>query len=214
MGEEDFWRVKMDEYEAKELLKSSGIDVPPGQRVMSEGEIDFGGRYPKIVKVCSSQILHKSDVGGVIAGIRDATELRMAFNEILKKFPGKRVLIEEMITARGIEAIVGVGVDRDFGRYIMVGVGGVLAELYKDVSFRLLPIKRGDAVELVESLRGKKLFQGFRGVNVNLEAFYGLIEKVSGFAQDREIDDMDLNPVFISERAIVLDAKIVGGKNV
>jgi len=196
----------MNEFEAKMLLKSYGIDVPEGKIIKSlEDAKEIG--YPAVLKVCSERILHKSDVGGILF-VNSEEELKSAIEELSSKFPGEKLLFEKKIDEKGIETIIGIGWDRDFGRFIMVGIGGVLAELYEDVSFRLLPIDRKDAVALVESLKGKKLFHGFRGIKVS-EDFYDLILKVARIAEERDIRDMDLNPVLLTERrAIVLDAKM------
>ena len=199
-----------NEHEVKKILSSYNIEVPEGQLVEKEEEIDYGGKYPKVIKVCSSRILHKSDVGGVIVGIEDRARLKESYEKLSNKFPGESFLIEEMVTGNGVEAIVGIANDDNFGKYIMIGIGGVLAELYKDVSFRLLPIKRKDVVDMIESLKGKELFHGFRNVKVNVDAFYDLVERVARFAGENEkIREMDLNPVFILDMAIVLDAKLI-----
>ncbi len=196
----------MNEYEAKNLLREYGIEVPEGRIIES---VDSTFVYPAVLKVCSDRILHKSDVGGVLF-VNSDEELESAIEELSSKFPNESLLLEERIDEKGIETIIGIGWDRDFGRFIMVGIGGVLAELYEDVSFRLLPIDRKDAVALVESLKGKKLFHGFRGIKVADELFYDLILKVARIAEEKDIRDMDLNPVLLTERrAIVLDAKIV-----
>ena len=199
-----------NEHEVKAILTSCGIEVPKGQLIEKEEDIDYEGKYPKVIKVCSSRILHKSDVGGVIVGIKNREELKEKYDKMSNQFSGESFLIEEMITDKGIEAIVGIANDANFGRYIMVGIGGVLAELYKDVSFRLLPIKRKDVIDMIEALKGKELFHNFRNVKVNVNAFYDLVENIANFGEKNEkIREMDLNPVFISDRAIVLDAKLI-----
>ena len=203
----------MNEFESKKLLKSRGIDVPEGRILETRAELASVSKYPVVLKVCSEKILHKSDVGGVITGIKDSAELEKAFELMSARFPGEKLLLEEMISEKGVEAIVGIGYDRDFGRFIMAGLGGVLAELYHDVSFRLLPITEKDAEDLVQSLKGKKIFNGFRGIRTANRAFYDLLLKVALLAEERDIRDMDLNPVLITDRrAVVLDAKIVEAK--
>lgn len=202
----------MNEFEAKRLLQEHGIDVPNGRLIRNrDGARGLG--YPAVLKVCSEKILHKSDVGGV-RFVRNEDELTKALDDLSSRFPNEQLLLEEMIEEKGIETIVGIGWDRDFGRFIMAGIGGVMAELYSDVSFRLLPIGRTNAIALVESLRGRRLFHGFRGIRVDSEAFYDLLLKVAQIAEENDIRDMDLNPVLLTEkRAVVLDAKIVEAKN-
>lgn len=199
----------MNEFEVKAMLREAGIDIPNGRLVRELEDLPPKLERPVVLKICSERILHKSDVGGVrFAGNRE--ELEEAFKELSSRFSGESFLLEERVEDKGIETIVGVGWDRDFGRFIMAGIGGVLAELYGDVSFRLLPIERRDAVAMIEELRGKRLFHGFRGIKVANEAFYDLLLRVARIAEEKDIRDMDLNPVLLTEsRAIVLDAKMV-----
>jgi acyl-CoA synthetase (NDP forming) len=200
----------MNEYEAKKLLKEYGIKVPKGKLIENTEDLkDVDLNYPLVAKVVSDKILHKTDVGGVILNIENEEQLRNAVNEIMKKFKSP-VLVEEMQSG-GIEVIVGVTKDPSFGHAIMFGLGGIFTEVFKDVTFRVIPINRKDAELMLEEIKGRKILEGYRGIKVNKDAIVDLLLKVSKFVEDsKDIEGMDLNPVLLTEKdAIVLDAKII-----
>ncbi len=200
----------MNEYEAKKLLKEYGIKVPKGKLIESIEDLkDLDLNYPLVAKVASDKILHKTDVGGVILSIEDEEQLRNAVKEIMDKFKSP-VLVEEMISG-GIEVIIGVTRDPSFGHAIMFGLGGIFTEVFKDVTFRVIPINRKDAELMLEDIKGRKILEGYRGIKVNKNAIIDLLLKVSKFVEDNEdIDGMDLNPVLLTEEdAVALDAKII-----
>ena len=197
---------------AKALLRERGLKTPPGTLLRAGeplGPIDHP--YPLAVKVCSRSVLHKTDVGGVVLGVRDPRELAAAVEAVRGRFPEQNLLIESM-EAKGVEVIVGVLREPSFGLTIMFGLGGTLAELYKDVTFRLVPISRVDAESMLEDLRGRALLEGFRGVEVSRDALVDVLLGVSSLAEslgDRLVQ-MDLNPVFArAEDAVVVDAKLL-----
>ncbi len=200
----------LDESESKKLLKKHGIPTTNFFVVESEGELDkINLSYPLVMKVCSPRIIHKSDAGGVILNIADERQLRKEFLAMRKKFPNEKILIEEM-EENGVEMIVGVATDRFFGKVIMVGMGGVYTELYKDVSFRKIPIKERDAENMLKELKAYKIFEGFRNIKADKQAMVKLILEVSDMAESEKIHQMDLNPVFVYEKGIkVIDAKVV-----
>ncbi len=200
----------MNEYEAKTLLKNVGIRVPNSTVVQSEEDLkNMNLRYPLVAKVLSDEILHKSDVGGVILRIQNENDAIYAFKKIHEKF-GTPVLFEEMIQG-GVELIVGVTVDPSFGHAIMFGLGGIFTEIYKDVTFRVIPITKEDAEDMLEDIKGKKIIEGYRGINVKREKIIELLLKVSNLVEkEPDIVGMDLNPVLATENDVyVLDAKII-----
>ena len=199
----------MNEYEAKELLLKYEIAVPPNFVVESEDMLkNMKLEYPLVAKVLSDKILHKSDVGGVITGIRSREEALKAFKKIHNKF-NTPVLFEEMISD-GVELIVGVLRDNSFGHAIMFGLGGIFTEIYKDVTFRVLPINRSDAEDMLRDIKGRKILEGFRGIEVNKEAIINLLLKISKMVGEENIDGMDINPVMARrDGCVVLDAKII-----
>ena len=200
----------LDESEAKKLLASYGIPTTNFVVVENEEELSqINLNYPLVMKVCSSNILHKTDVGGVILNIANEKQLKENFRETKEKFPEEKILIEEM-EKKGIEMIVGISSDDFFGKIIMVGMGGIYTELYKDVSFRKIPIMERDAENMLKELKAYKIFEGFRNIKADKNAVMELILKISDIAEKEKIHQMDLNPVFVYEHGIkVIDAKVV-----
>ncbi len=202
----------LDENEVKDLMNSYGIRTTKYKLVKKENDLkNLNLKYPVALKVCSSEILHKTDVGGVKLGIQNLDELKKTFKFFKKKFPDKDLLVDQM-EEKGIEIIVGLVNDPTFGLSIMVGIGGIYTELYKDVTFRVVPIERIDAEEMIEEIKGKKLLEGFRNIPANKELVIDLITKVSKIGEELidNIDQMDLNPVFVYKNDIcVIDAKLI-----
>ncbi len=200
----------MNEYEAKKMLEEYGIKVPRGVLIEDVSHIDsIKLNYPLVAKVASEEILHKSDVGGVILNINNEDELKESVRKIMEKF-NSPVLVEEMVSG-GIEAIVGVINDPTFGHAIMFGLGGIFTEIFRDVTFRVIPITRRDAELMLSEIKGKKILEGYRGMKVDKEAAIDLLLKISKFVKEHpEIEGMDLNPVLLRENeAVVLDAKVI-----
>ncbi|MCJ2534010.1 MAG: acetate--CoA ligase family protein [Candidatus Thermoplasmatota archaeon] len=200
------------ENEVKDLLNLYGIPTTKYKVVNMESELDkIGLKYPVALKVCSNKILHKTDVGGVKLNIRDEQELRKIFKEFKKKFPKESLLVDQM-EEKGVEIIIGLVQDPTFGLSIMCGIGGIYTELYKDVSFRVVPIDRYDAEQMIEEIKGKKLLEGFRNIPANKQLVIDLILKVSKIGEELidSIDQMDLNPVFVYDKSLcVVDAKLI-----
>lgn len=200
------------ENEVKDLMRAYGIPTTKYQVVRSEKDLwKLSVRFPVALKVCSSKILHKTDVGGVRLNIRDNGELKEAFKEFRGKFPTEDFLVDQM-EKKGVEMIVGLVQDPSFGLSIMCGVGGIFTELYKDVSFRVVPIDEYDAAQMIEELKGKKLLEGFRGMKADKQLFIDLVLKVSKLGEELidQVDQMDLNPVFVYKDCIcVVDAKFI-----
>jgi len=216
------------ENEVKDLLNLYGIPTTKYKVINKESELDkIGLKYPVALKVCSNKILHKTDVGGVKLNIRDEQELRKIFREFKKKFPKENLLVDQM-EEKGVEIIIGLVQDPTFGLSIMCGIGGIYTELYKDVSFRVVPIDRYDAEQMIEEIKGKKLLEGseqmieeikgkkllegFRNIPANKQLVIDLILKVSKIGEELidSIDQMDLNPVFVYDKSLcVVDAKLI-----
>jgi len=200
------------ENEVKDLLKAFNIKTTKYEVVRNLNDLEkLRLKFPVALKVCSREILHKSDVGGVKLGINDFYELKKEFNEFKKKFPKENLLVEQM-EDKGVEIIIGLVNDPTFGLSIMFGTGGIFTELYKDVVFRVVPIDRYDAEKMVEEIKGKKLLEGFRGIKSNKHLVIELLLKVSKIGNEliEKIDQMDLNPVFIyATKYCVVDAKLI-----
>ncbi len=205
----------MNEFEAKLLLKRYGIDVPSGALLQNLKDVDnLNLEYPLVAKVVREDILHKSDVGGVILNINSKEELIKAFNTLHNKFSSP-VLVEEMLSG-GVEVIVGVLKDSTFGHAIMFGLGGIFTEVFRDVTFRVIPISRKDAEIMLSEIKGKKILEGYRGIKVSRDNLVDLLLKVSHLVEENpQIEGMDLNPVLAREKdCVVLDAKIITGDRV
>jgi acyl-CoA synthetase (NDP forming) len=200
------------ENEVKDLLRVYRIPTTIYQVVRTEKDLNkLTVRFPVALKVCSPNILHKTDVGGVRLNIQNAEDLKKTYKEFRKKFPTEDLLVDQM-EEKGVEIIIGLVQDPTFGLSIMCGIGGIFTELYKDVSFRVVPIDDYDAHQMIEELVGKKLLEGFRGIKANKQLVIDLVLKVSKLGEEliNQVDQMDLNPVFVYEKRIcVVDAKLI-----
>ena len=200
------------ENEVKDLLKVFDVKTTNYDLVKNLDDLkNLKLRYPVALKVCSRNILHKTDVGGIKLEIKNFDELEKTFYDFKKRFSKENFLVEEM-AKKGVEIIIGLVNDPTFGLSIMCGIGGIFTELYKDVSFRVVPIDRYDAEHMVEEIKGKKLLEGFRGIKSNKKLVVDLLLKVSKIGEElfNKIDQMDLNPVFVYEDSYcVVDAKLV-----
>ena len=173
--------------------------------------------YPVVLKIVSKDVVHKSDSGGVKVGIKSAEELRAACGEMLKRVKEYHsnakidgFSIEEMV--EGVELLVGTNTDEQFGKMIALGIGGIFVEVYKDVSFRLIPVTKYDVEEMIDEIVGKKLLEGYRGKpKIDQNELISFVLKVSDLIESfPQIKEMDLNPVvgtFQGLRAI--DARII-----
>lgn len=204
-------RKSLAENEVKQLLRDSGIPTTDFQVVRKFEEIDQKKlKFPVVMKVCSPNILHKTDLGGVVLDIQKE-ELEGEFKRMREKFPNEPLLVESMQDRRA-EVIVGLINDHTFGLTIMFGLGGVYTEVYKDVTFRVVPIKREDADEMLREIKAAPILEGFRKIKVDREGLINLLMKVSALGEKYmdKLDQMDLNPVFVKEKGVVVvDAKML-----
>jgi len=200
------------ENEVKDLLKSYKIRTTNFKIVNKIEDLEnLGLNFPVALKVCSNKILHKTDVGGVKLNIKDMDELKANFKQFKKKFPSENLLVDQM-AEKGVEIIIGLIQDPTFGLSIMCGIGGIYTELYKDVTFRVIPIDEYDAKEMVEEIKGKKLLEGFRNIPANKELVVDLLLKTSKIGEKLmdKIKEMDLNPIFVyKDDYCVVDAKLI-----
>lgn len=200
------------EDEAKSILKERGIPVPDFFVIEKDGPPALHDvRYPLVAKVCSEKILHKTDVGGVIKSIGSKEQLLDAISELRERFPEESLLVETMEEGN-VELIVGITQDEVFGPAIMFGLGGVLAELYKDVVFRTIPIDEYDAEEMMSELKGAEILEGFRGIQVSKGSIKELLLEISKLGEDMsdDLEQLDLNPVLANEKGVVaVDAKMI-----
>ena len=200
------------ENEVKDLMRSFGIRTTNYKVVNKLEDLEnLGLKFPVALKVCSSKILHKTDVGGVKLDIKDIDELKTIFKEFKEKFPKEDFLVDQM-EEKGVEIIIGLVQDPTFGLTVMCGIGGIYTELYKDVTFRVVPIDRYDAEQMIDEIKGKQLLEGFRNIPADKQLVVDLLLKVSKIGQelDEHVDQMDLNPVFVyGDDLCVVDAKLI-----
>jgi 3-hydroxypropionyl-CoA synthetase (ADP-forming) len=207
------------EESSKEILGEYGIKVPKYALVTSSDEAVQKSKeigFPLVAKIVSPDILHKTDVGGVKVGLSSEEEVKKTFddmfNRLKAKFDVKGVLLEKMVP-QGVELIVGLQNDSQFGPSIMVGLGGIYTELFKDVSFRVLPVTKNEAIKMLESLRGKDILKGFRGSKpVDLDMLSEAIVSIGNLGVDMagKYESIDFNPVVVyPDSYYVVDAKII-----
>ena len=215
-------RLALTAPEGKLVCDAYGIPVP------KEGVANSAPRrprsspsgmgFPVVLKIVSPDILHKTEAGGVLVGVKTAEEVAKAYDTILasaKKYKAdakiEGVQVQQMLKG-GTEVIVGAITDGSFGKLVAFGLGGVLVEVLKDITFRLAPATRDDALSMLDSIQAAEMLKGVRGGEpANREALADIIVKVSQLVSDfPEISELDLNPVFATEKdAIAADVRIV-----
>ena len=206
------------EHEAKEVMKEIGVLIPEGQVVKTKEDAikvskELG--FPLVMKLMSPQVLHKTDAKAVVVGIKNEEEVEDTFQDFMERFSDvtvEGVLIEKMVN-KGVEIIIGTQTDPTFGPVILIGLGGVLVEILKDVVFRLCPTTKERALDAINSIKSKKLMEGFRDLpKVNKEKLAELMVKISNLAWEYKdyIAEMDLNPVIANNEGIwTVDARII-----
>ncbi|MGH7169171.1 MAG: GNAT family N-acetyltransferase [Gemmataceae bacterium] len=215
-------RTLLTEVEAKDVLAAYGLPVVPAVACRTVEEAVAAARkigYPVVLKLLSSTLTHKSDVGGVQLNLADEKAVRAAFaaiennvNRLGKPGAFEGVSVQAMIRERGYELIIGSSLDRQFGPVILFGCGGVLVEVFKDRALALPPLNRTLARRLMERTKIYEALQGVRGQKaVNLEALETLLARFSQLLVDfPEIQEVDLNPVLAApERVLALDARLL-----
>lgn len=208
------------EHEAKELIAYYGIPVTRIRLAKSEDEAVEAAQkigFPVVMKIVSPDVLHKSDVGGVKVNLMEK-DVRKAYKEIIEsvkaRIPSARVtgILVQEFAPKGLELIIGLIRDPQFGPTVMFGLGGVFVEIYRDVSFRVAPLTEQDAECMMKEIRAHKLLTGFRGMEpVDLAALKEALIKVGQIGLDNEeIVEMDLNPVIAYPKGLkVVDARII-----
>lgn len=211
----------LTEIESKALLTKIGIPVVETLLAKSKSEaVDISRKlhFPVAMKIVSPEIIHKSDIGGVKLGLRTSKQVESAYDEILSvvrlKCPEANVegVSVQKMARRGTEVIIGMTRDKQFGRVLMFGLGGILVELLRDVTFGIVPLEREDAQRMIREIKGYPLLNGFRGhETVDLRTLEEMLLKVSEFVDQRPgIGEIDINPIFAySDGAIAVDARVI-----
>ncbi|TRZ92413.1 MAG: acetyl-CoA synthetase [Methanosarcinales archaeon] len=207
----------LTEHEAKKVLSKYGIPVTQGSIAKSAEEafrIASSIGFPVAMKISSPDISHKSDVGGVVLNIKKG-DVKAAFSDMItrikKAAPGANiegVLVQQMAPS-GHEVIVGLKKDAQFGHALMFGLGGIFVEIYKDVSFRVTPIDKKEALEMISEIKGYPILKGIRGRKpADIDAVAQVLVSVSEMAQIENIIELDINPLIVGEKgAIAVDAR-------
>jgi acetyl coenzyme A synthetase (ADP forming)-like protein len=214
-------RTSLTAPEGKQVCDAYGINVP--QEGVATSAADAAGLaakigFPVVMKIVSPQILHKTEAGGVLVGVNSADDAKRGFDTIMasaKKYDPKAQLVgvqvQQMLKG-GQEVIIGAVTDPSFGKLVAFGLGGVLVEVLKDITFRLAPASKDDALSMLDGIAAAEILKGVRGADpVNRDALAGMIQKVSELIADfPEISEMDLNPVFATkDGAVAADVRIV-----
>jgi len=214
-------RKLLTEVESKQLLSQAGINVVETRLAISREEAISLSRklgLPAVLKIASSDVTHKSDAGGVKLGLATTRQVGKAYDDILasvkQHYPEASIqgVSVQKMARPGIEVIIGMSKDAQFGPVIMFGLGGILVEILKDVAFRIVPLTRRDAAEMIREIKGYPLLEGYRGQEpADLAKLEEMILKISGFVEQHpEIEELDLNPVFAyKDGAVAVDARIV-----
>ena len=215
-AQEPLWLAPRD---LATVLRAAGIDFASFEAVAPDEATALAGRlgYPLVAKAIAPGLLHKSDVGGVILGLNSREEVAAAVAKLKERMGMAGLALEGVWLQRevkgGIEAIVGVTTDPTFGPLVGVGLGGVLVELVRDISFRLSPVSDLDAEQMIAELRSRRVLDGYRGAPAgDVQALVALIQRVSALVEVvPEITELDLNPVKVlapGEGAVVVDGRL------
>jgi acetyl coenzyme A synthetase (ADP forming)-like protein len=208
--------------EAKEVADAYGIPVPQeGLATSADAAAQLAEQmgFPVVLKIVSPEILHKTEAGGVLVGVKDTQSVRSGYDTIVanaKRYQANAkisgVQVQQMLPTGAQEVIVGAVTDQSFGKLVAFGLGGVLVEVLKDVTFRLAPASRQDAFSMLDGIQAAEMLKGVRGSEpVDREALAGIIEAVSQLVTDfPEISEVDLNPVFATPKgATAVDVRIL-----
>jgi acetyl-CoA synthetase (ADP-forming) len=211
-------RNTLSEFESKQVLAAHGIPVTKEILVNDlKGLMDATRKigYPLVLKGCSSDIAHKTEKGLIKVDIRNREEARSAFEEIRAHMgTDAGVLVQEMVKGQR-ELVVGLTRDPQFGPCVMFGLGGIFTEILKDISFRVAPLEKRDALDMMQEIRGHKILEAVRGMEAaDLDTLSDILIKVGRIGLENEtVKEIDINPVIISgNKPVAVDALVVLGE--
>jgi acetate---CoA ligase (ADP-forming) subunit beta len=218
----DASRTTLDEFTGKQILATYGVRIPKGLVVSNDSELEAklaDLTPPYAVKAVSADIIHKSDVGAVTIGLKDAQAVGEAIADMRARLSQSAdiegFIVEEM-AAPGHELVLGAVQDPQFGPLVMVGLGGVFVEIFEDVAFRIFPLTRADAIDMLDELKAAPLLAGARGgAAINKEILVDAILKFGGAdgllaTHGRAFTEIDINPLIVSQdAAVAVDARFV-----
>lgn len=207
----------LSEYDAKQLLSSYGIPVTRETLVQNQDEALAAARaigYPVVLKACAAELMHKSESGAVAVGIRDDAHLREAYDRVAAAtdIALQGILVQEMVEGQR-ELVVGLNRDPQFGPCVMVGLGGILTEVLKDVAFRVAPFDTAEALEMLDELRCRDMLDAFRGqAPADKAALCEALVAVGRIGLEHAaVAEIDINPIIIDPRGRIksVDALVV-----
>jgi acetate---CoA ligase (ADP-forming) subunit beta len=208
-------RSVLNEYEAKALLAGYGIPVAREILVDSQGDLDGALKaigFPCVMKVCSSEAAHKTELGLIRVGVRSEQEAMTAYAEISAAMgESSAVLIQEYVKGQR-ELMVGMNRDPQFGPCVLFGLGGIFAEILEDVSFRMAPITMHDALDMMQDIRGHRILEAVRGMEaVNRETLGRILMQVGTIGMENpQVKEIDVNPLIIrGAEPVAVDALVV-----
>lgn len=209
-------RTTLSEYESKQVL--AAYQIPVTREILVDDVKDLTAAaqeigYPVVVKACSAEIAHKTEKGLICVDIRNDGEARVAFEEIMSEIKGPKhgVLVQEMVKGKR-ELVVGLTRDAQFGPCVMFGLGGIFTEILKDISFRIAPIGKRDALEMMRDIKGHKILEAVRGMEAaDLDTLADMLINVGLIGLENEkVREIDINPVILSgNKPVAVDALVV-----
>ncbi len=199
-----------NEYKAEKFL-AKFIPVAKSQLVQETKEIRL--KFPFFLKIISNEALHKTDIDGVKL-VNNKEELDKNFNNLMQVAKRRKIKLDGILAQEKIEGqqlIIGIKKDMTFNHVILLGLGGIFTEVLEDISIRKCPINKNDAQEMIDELKSRKVFYGFRGKKLNIEYLQKILIKVSEIPlKHRNIQELDINPFILNERnGKVADSRIV-----
>jgi acyl-CoA synthetase (NDP forming) len=196
------------------LLEKHGFKLLPYRLAKDEEEAVKAAKaigYPVALKIVSPEIEHKTDVGGVKVNIKNDDVLRFTFRDIIQSGKGKKVegVLVQGMARKGVELIIGGKKDPQFGHMVVLGLGGIYVEIFRDISARICPLAAADVDEMVSELKVHPLLEGARGKKpIHKKALEQLVLRVCAFMQEEDLKEMDLNPVVFDEKGCdIVDAR-------
>lgn len=208
--------------ESFKVLENYKIPIAYYKVVKSKGDVVKSAKhigYPVVLKAISKKVTHKSDVGGVFLDIRSEEAAGKAFDDILKNMRKANAKVEGILVQKMIggkkgnaqEVMIGGKKDSQFGQTIAFGLGGIFVEVFEDIVFRVVPIAKADAEEMVKEIKGYKILSGFRGKKYDIDSLVSMLTKVSKMLDENQnIAELDINPVILlSKGAIAVDTRII-----
>jgi len=209
-------RTALSEHESKEILASYQIPVSKeiavnNAETLMKAVQEIG--YPLVLKGCSSEISHKTEKGLIRLDIRNDNEAKEAFEEIIRRMGDAKgsVLVQEMVKGQR-ELVIGLTRDPQFGPCVMFGLGGIFTEILKDISFRLAPLEKKDALDMMQDIKGHKILDKIRGMEAaDKDMLVDILINVGKIGLENEaVKEIDINPVILSgSRPVAVDALIV-----